>query len=300
MTGTLKTYWHALVFACALLLSVSPSLPVVAQSGPIALQLKPMALTAITPNGYRGRTTVTVYLEVVDEDAFRYVCHHLPRVVDAIVVAFEQQPLTMDALVAKLESRQDELGGLIEDALGVGVFSRMHIVAGSRRRGEGTRMVRIDGGSPECQAIEEIPWTLDMPPDAARRINEIEAERAATRAAVEAAQQASMDASKPEGLGSPLNTSDWMLWLLAFLAVAGIGLMIAGYVGFKIGKKKRRDRRQLERRMANPDRRDGEDRRKAERDVIVEPDRRVRNRRGGLPSRRIRPDRRQGPRRRDD
>lgn len=296
MTGKKNIDCYALAFVGAVLLTLSWFVPAMAQQGPVALQLKPMALTAIAPNGYRGRTTVTVYLEVKDYDAFRYVCRHLPRVIDAIVVAFDQKPMAIEALVARLEDRQGELGGMIEDALGVGVFSRLHVVAGSRRRGEGTRIISIEGDSPDCQGIENIPWTLGLPPDAARRVNAIEAERAAKRAAIEAAQQASIDASQPLAKRMP----DWTLWVLAFLAFAGIGLTIAGYAGFKVGKKKRRDRRQMERRMANPDRRSGEDRRKAESNVVVEPDRRVRNRRGGLPNRRTDPNRRKGPRRIDD
>ncbi len=301
MVGTTCFFQRGLLAACAFALALLAGPNADAQQGPVALQLKPMALTAISPNGYRGRTTVTVYLEVDDDDAFRYVCRHLPRVVDAIVVAFDQQPMTIDALVAKLESRQDELGGLIEDALGVGVFSRLHVVAGSRRRGEGTKTVAIAGGSPECQAIQYIPWTSESPPDAATQVNTIEGERAAARAAIEAERDAKGEEPQRSFAEIILEVPDWALWVSALVGFAGIGLMIAGYVGYKIGKKRRRDRRQRERRMRNPDRRGAEDRRTEEKkDVSYEPERRVRNRRGGLPNRRTGPNRRRAPRRDDD
>ncbi len=253
--GGVSRYVILLCILSAVMAATAGLSRVSAAESPFAVQLRTMGLQAVSEAGHRGRTVATVYIEVPDQRGFVLLCRNLPRVLDAILLNFEQAPMFVSQRAAVLTDRQLELGALIERSAGEGTFRRMHIVTGSRQRGEGTTVLAIDGGSRDCQPIRNIPWQNETPPDAAQVINAFEGERAALRAAA-LAEQSDTEAADDGGF----QISVAWIWIIALMAIGGFA-MIGIAVFLKKSGKRRKDRRAKERRArerrAQDDRRAG-------------------------------------------
>jgi len=142
-----------------------------AAAEPVAIQLKTITLPGISEKGYRGRTGVTPYVLLQNEDVIERFCGRWPRVVDAILIAFENAPVDLKDKAADLASRQDALGKHIEEAVGIGVFNKLYLVAGSKRPAAGTEKKSSRFGTRECQPIQYLPWEKEMP-EPIRRVAE--------------------------------------------------------------------------------------------------------------------------------
>lgn len=294
--------------------SVAAAVPATAQQDDesIAIQLKSLGLPAISQKGYRGRTTITPYIEVIDEDAVERFCGRLPRVLDAILIAFEENPVILENKTTDLAGRQDELGRHIEEAVGIGVFKRLHLVAGSKRRGAGSELVSLRSGTRECQPIAYLPWekpSPQKPVEITESIFDAKADAAVAEesAAEVASPQAEATVEEPvrelpaKSFPAPpviASGPSWVVITIALIAMSGFTIVFGSYIGYQVAKI-RRDRRRKERRMKK-DRRSGLERRLAQGPLPEEGERRSgKDRRSGIDRRDVQ-DRRSKRDRRED
>jgi len=234
------------------------------------VQFKALTLPAISAKGYRGRTTVTPYMRVKNKDALRRVCERLPRLLDVIMVAFESDPVHLSDRQNDLAARQKDLGKRIEASIGAGVFDGFYIVQGTRRRGEGTELIRVPGGSPACQPIKYLPWEAPPPKEILDAANDLGGQSrtatpgaaAKTETAVEAEPQPlPRKPFPPPPMAKPERLPSWVFIFIALVGMGGVMLVIGSYIGYQVAKIKR-DRRRRERRLnKKKDRRSGIERR---------------------------------------
>lgn len=253
----------------------------------IAVQFQALTLPAISEKGYRGRTTVTPYMKVKDPDALARVCGRLPRLLDVMHLAFEEKPVLLSDRVNDLAARQDELGQQIEGSLGKGIFEGFYLVQGTKLRGEGTELLSIDGGNPECQPIKYLPWERKPPEvvvEIAKAAKELQSQPQKFNRLSEMAQVFSdqtpgpltdaqlAEAEKelladvpvrksfPPAPPKPGMDKSWILTAIVIVGLSGLMLLIGSYIGYQVAKI-RRDRRRAERRLKKMNRRSGIERR---------------------------------------
>lgn len=254
-----------------------------AAAEPVAIQLKTMTLPGISEKGYRGRTAVTPYVLLENEDVIERFCGRWPRVVDAILIAFENAPVDLKDKEADLASRQDALGKHIEEAVGIGVFNKLYLVAGSKRPAAGTEKMSSRFGTRECQPIQYLPWEKEMPEPVRRAAESIVSSGQTTQSVSEQTAAASeVDASEPvrELPSKPFPAApirekgpSWIVIAIALVAMSGITIIVGSYIGYQVAKI-RRDRRRKDRRMKKKDRRSGLERRLAQGPLPEEGERR--------------------------
>ncbi len=301
--------------AWRLCLSILCTIIVLTSSGPlsaqatddgVAIQLKSIGLPAVTDKGYRGRTTVTPYIVVLNKDVIERFCGRWPRVVDAVLIAFENAPVDLKNKETDLASRQNTLGKHIEEAVGVGVFKNLYLVAGSKRRAAGTEILSSKFGTRECQPIKYLPWEKVIPKPLRQAaettvksqpaVVEAEAERAPEAVEPTRETPAKPFPSEPKVEKGP----SWMLITVALIAMSGVTIIVGSYIGYQVAKI-RRDRRRKERRMKKKDRRSGLERRLAQGPIPLEGERRSGiDRRSGLDRREVEKERRANRDRRDE
>lgn len=255
----------------------------------VALQLKPVAMTAITEKGYQGRTTFTPYIEVEDAKAVERLCARLPRLMDGILVTLEERPVQLANVALDIASRQHMFKLITDGTIGTGVFRAFYLVQGSKSRGEGTEAYFLDGATRECTPIRYLPWTTSVPVASAGDGGGVSAIPAPATAVDPSAPPARE--IPPEGAPSPLSEEELaraeaelladlpepkpfpgappgarreapntVVMALVLLGLAGVMMVVGSYVGYRVAKT-RRDRRRLERRLAKKDRRTGIERR---------------------------------------
>ncbi|MEX0694367.1 MAG: hypothetical protein WD075_07995 [Rhodospirillales bacterium] len=269
----------------------------------VALQLKSLAVSAITEKSYLGRITATPYMVVPDAAAVKRVCGRLPRLLDVIVVAFEEQPMRLVDIESDLAGRQDKLRIVIEDTIGRGVFQAFHMVEGSRRRAEGAERVTVEGGTADCQPIKSLPWIkkkpapssapskaavelllpqttgLPAPPSTTPSVPAPASTLPSAPASIPpstlseaelARAEAELLAESPEQKsfpGAPLippsKRKSWIMMAIAIVGIGGLMMVIGSYIGYQVAKI-RRERRRIERRQMRKDRRAKRDRRVAD------------------------------------
>jgi hypothetical protein len=256
-----------------------------AADGTVALQIKPLAMPAVTDKGYKGRMTMTPYVVVTDAKAVARLCGRLPRLLDAVLLAFEDNPVALSDPAADMAGRQDVLRTLTDETIGTGVFAAFYLVPGSVERGEGTEMIEVPGGVRECQPIRELPWIVQE--TAAKQQRAVSASEAVTSVMpspssvsgeaiapsplteeqllkAEAELNAEQPIRKPFPGAPPGARSDKEMPVKVAIIVAGIGglmMVIGSYIGYQVAKI-RGERRRQERRKARRDRRAGVDRRR--------------------------------------
>ena len=257
----------------------------------VALQLKSLAVSAITEKSYLGRMTATPFMVVPDAAAVQRVCGRLPRLLDVIVVAFEEQPLRLVDPVSDLAGRQDKLRILIESAIGKGVFKSFHMVEGSMRRAEGGDRISVEGSTLDCQPIRMLPWDEKKPAapvavqaapapaliiageSAAPRSSEASASPSTAVSTLSEAElakaEAELMAKTPERKpfpGAPIipqtKSKSWIMMAIAVIGLGGLMMVIGSYIGYQVAKI-RRERRRVERRKMRKDRRARVERRMA-------------------------------------
>lgn len=260
------------------------SLSTHAAAEPVAVQIKSVTIPGISEKGYRGRTAVTPYVVVQSEDVLERFCGRWPRVIDAILIAFENAPVDLKDKAADLASRQDELGRHIEEAVGISVFQNLYLVAGAKRPGAGTEKKSSRFATRQCQPIEYLPWEKEMPEpirQAAKSI--VSSQQSAPPTTSEETESTSgIDAGEPvrEIPAKPFPAApvrekgpSWVVIAIALAAMSGITIIVGSYIGYQVAKI-RRDRRRKDRRMKKKDRRSGLERRLAEGPLPDEGDRR--------------------------
>lgn len=258
-----------------------------ARAETVALQLKPVAMPAITDKGYQGRTTFTPYVEVESEQAAQRLCARLPRFMDAVLVALEDKPVRLADVALDIASRQSDLKALADTSVGTGVFKAFYLLRGSKDRAEGTEAYFIDGTTRECTPIKALPWTVDTPVNAAETVTlppaetqlQVPAPDAVSDPAPDAPSplsEAELDRAEAELLadlptepkpfpGAPAGakrggSQDFVVMALVILGLGGVMMVLGSYIGYQVAKI-RRDRRRRDRRMAKKDRRANVDRR---------------------------------------
>lgn len=269
-------------------------LPLSSRAEPVAVQIKPVAMPAITEKGYQGRTTFTPYIEVRDAAAVERLCGRLPRLMDAYLVALEERPVQLGDVGLDIASRQDMFKSLADTSVGTGVFKAFYLVRGSKTRGEGTEAYFLDGATRECTPVKYLPWTASVPVPAAEQAEARQRSAPDTEAAAEpegadiptpeimptgdapsplsdeqlARAEAELLADLPEAPktfpGAPAGARKQAPGLvetaLVLLGIAGVMMVVGSYVGYQVAKA-RRERRRKERRKARQDRRAGVERR---------------------------------------
>lgn len=302
--------WFASLICIVIGLVLSGPLSADSDDQPVAIQLKSIGLPAVTDKGYRGRLTVTPYVEVLNKDVIQRFCGRWPRVIDAILIAFEEAPVDMKDKDADLASRQGVLGKHIEDAVGIGVFEQLYLVAGSKRRAAGTEVMSSKFGTRECQPIKYLPWEKEVPKTL----------RQAAQTSVSSKPSAKPVAEPPKVEDSPIDFEpiretpakpfpaapkidkgpSWVVISIALIAMSGVTIVVGSYIGYQVAKI-RRDRRRKERREKKKDRRSGLERRLAQGPLPLEGERRSGvDRRSGLDRREVEKERRANRDRRED
>lgn len=278
--------------------------PLLAQNSDeiVAIQLKTVGLPGITDKGYRGRLTVTPYVEVLNKDVIQRFCGRWPRVIDAILIAFEETPVDLKDKAADLASRQDALGKHIEEAVGIGVFKQLYLVVGSKRRAAGTEVMSSKFGTRECQPIKYLPWEKEVSAPV-RQITEsiITSQETVQPSVEEQSVETPSEVSEPirETPAKPFPSApkidtgpSWIVITIALIAMSGVTIVVGSYIGYQVAKI-RRDRRRKERRQKKKDRRSGLERRLAQGPIPLEGDRRSGiDRRSGLDRREVEKERR--------
>ena len=280
------------------------SMPVSAQDADesVAIQLKSLGLPAISEKGYRGRTTVTPYIEVINKDVIQRFCGRWPRVIDALLIAFEEAPVDLKDKQSDLASRQDALGRHIEEAVGTGIFKKLYLVAGSKRRAAGTEIMSSKFGTRDCQPIQYLPWEKEVPKEIRKAAESVVATQpTAQRVAPEpkaepepeVAEPAREKPAKPFPSAPKIDTGpSWAVIIIALIAMSGVTIVVGSYIGYQVAKI-RRDRRRQERRMKKKDRRSGVERRLAQGPLPLQGERRSGiDRRSGLDRREVEKERR--------
>jgi len=256
-------------------LSLAPP-PLSAQEKSVFLQIKPLAMPAVTDKGYRGRMTMTPYVEVAGAESVQRLCGRLPRLMDSILVAFEEQPVRLADPAGDMAARQDALKEIVDTAIGTGVFRAIHLVTGSVNRGDGTELIEVEGGTRECQPIKALPWTVRESVPAPSPMAQTEASATpvlpdgdapsplseAELLKAEAELMAEQPIRNPFP-GEPKPDAPDISRVTIALVLIGLGgvmMVIGSYIGYQVAKI-RRERRRRERRKARKDRRGGADRR---------------------------------------
>ncbi len=272
--------------------------------GSVAVQLNPLAITAISANGYTGRTIVTPYFRVTDEKALARLCGRLPRLTEVVLIAFNETPAELARLNMHIAERQDEFKSRIESVIGVGVFSGFYAIVGARKRGEGTALAEVKGGTQTCQPIKQFPWEVEgnKKPDQIKPIQETVAESDTIRRSplsereLAAAEAELLVEQPPQGAfpGEPKLPSSksppWVLYSVFIFALGGVMLIAGSYIGYQVAKI-RRERRRQDRRQLRKERRAQTDRRQQQLEISDGGDKRK------VDERRKVNDRRQGSRR---
>ncbi len=250
------------------------------QEKPVALQLKPLPMPAITEKGYQGRMTMTPYMEVVDNKAVERLCSRLPRLMDAMIVFFEESPVLLADPAEDLKNRQIALRQLVDETIGKGVFTSFYLVTGSVDRGDGTAKIEVKGGTRECQPIREMPEIVKeaVAPPVSEPVTAVPEsstgpntdENIAPSPLSEAEllrAEAELNAEQPIRSpfpGAPRVESSYrsstVIMAVVLIGVCGLMMIIGSYIGYQVAKI-RRERRRKERRQAPRDRRTGGDRR---------------------------------------
>ncbi len=271
----MQLFKHIRLAACVVLMAFFISAgDIKADDGSITVQLNPLAITAISENGYTGRTIVTPYFRVVDVKALVRLCGRLPRLTEVVLIAFNETPAELVRLKEHMDARQGEFKTRIESAIGMGVFDSFYVIAGARKRGEGTELIDIEGGTQACQPIKQIPWKIgaNKNPDQMQPIQETQSESGYVRPSplsekeLAAAEAELLAEQPPRGAfpGEPKlpssKGSPWVLYGVFVFALGGIMLIAGSYIGYQVAKirreRRRRDRRQLlKERRAQTDRR---------------------------------------------
>ena len=174
-----------------------------ARAETVALQLKPVAMPAITDKGDQGRTTFTPYVEVESEQAAQRLCARLPRFMDAVLVALEDKPVRLADVALDIASRQSDLKALADTSVGTGVFKAFYLLRGSKDRAEGTEAYFIDGTTRECTPIKALPWTVDTPVNAAETVTLPPAETQLQVPAPDAVSRPASSRPTPDAFSSP-------------------------------------------------------------------------------------------------
>lgn len=299
--------WRLISIICAVFTLIISG-PVNAQSSDdgVAVQLKSIGLPAISEKGYRGRTTVTPYIVVQNEDVISRFCGRWPRVVDAILIAFEEAPVILKDKDSDLASRQDSLGNHIEEAVGVGVFKKLYLVAGSKRRTEGTEVFSSKFATRDCQPIKYLPWEKEIPKPV-RQAAETIVSSQPTPAEPDVEPAPDVDEPVRDTPAKPFpappkigHGPSWIVIAVALIAMSGVTIVVGSYIGYQVAKI-RRDRRRQERRLKKKGRRSGLERRLAQGPLPEEGERRSgKDRRSGLDRREVEKERRANRDRRDE
>jgi len=275
-----------------------------AAEGAVAVQLNPLAITAISENGYKGRSVVTPYFRVTDAKALGRFCGRLPRLTDVMLIAFNENPAELGRLKEQIAERQSEFKSRIESVIGTGVFQGFFLVPGAKKRGEGTELSEVSGGTQTCQPLKQFPWEVagSNQPVQAKPVPYVNPESESIRpsplserelAAAEAellAEQPPRGAFPGEPALSGTNSSSMVMFGVFVFGLGGVMLIAGSYIGYQVAKirreRRRRDRRKLRKERRSPaDRRqnqvelpEGGDRRKG-RDRRLVDDRRKADRR---------------------
>jgi hypothetical protein len=177
------------------------------------------------------------------------------------------------------------LGKHIEEAVGVGVFNQLYLVAGSKRPAAGTEKKSSEFATRECQPIQYLPWEKEMPEPILRVTESIvssgqialsaASEQTGPAAEVEASEPVRELPSKPFP-AAPIREKgpSWIVIAIALVAMSGVTIIAGSYIGYQVAKI-RHDRRRKDRRMKKKDRRSGLERRLAEGPLPDEGDRRA-------------------------
>lgn len=255
-----------------------------AAAEPVAIQMKSINLPGISEKGYRGRTAVTPYVLVQSEDVIERFCGRWPRVIDAILIAFENAPVDLKDKAADLALRQDDLGKHIEEAVGTGVFTKLYLVGGSKRRADGTKIKSSKFGTRDCQPIQYLPWEKEIPEPVRRAAESMVSSGQTTQSAASEQTESASEIEAREPIrelpskpfpAAPIRDKgpSWIVIAIALVAMSGITIIVGSYIGYQVAKI-RRDRRRKDRRMKKKDRRSGLERRLAEGPLPDEGDRR--------------------------
>lgn len=258
-----------------------------ADDGPVVLQLNPLAITAISENGYTGRTVVTPYFRVKDTEAIGRLCGRLPRLTEVVLIAFNETPAELVRLKAHMDGRQDEFKARIESAIGMRVYDSFYVIAGARKRGEGTELIDLDGGTQACQPIRQIPWEIGVSknPVKVQPAQEVQPESGYVRPSPLSAQELAAAEAEllaeqpPRGAfpGEPKlpssKKSSWVLYGVFIFALGGVMLIAGSYIGYQVAKI-RRERRRQDRRQQRKERRAQTDRRQQQLEMPEGGDRR--------------------------
>lgn len=299
--------WRFLgIIITAIMLASSGSSWAQAVDDSVAIQLKSIGLPAVSEKGYRGRTTVTPYIVVQNDDVIGRFCGRWPRVVDAVLIAFEDAPVDLKNKQTDLASRQDALGKHIEEAVGVGVFKKLYLVAGSKRRAAGTEIMSSEFGTRDCQPIKYLPWEKVIPKPLRKATESIVRSQPVivepeVEAAPEVAEPIRETPAKPFPSAPKIDKGpSWIMIAVSLIAMSGVTIIVGSYIGYQVAKI-RRDRRRKERRMKKKGRRSGLERRVAQGPLPLEGERRSGiDRRSGLDRREVEKERRENRDRRDE
>lgn len=303
--------WRFLGALCAIMtLILSGPLSAQGADESVSIQLKSIGLPAVSEKGYRGRTTVTPYVEVLNKDVIQRFCGRWPRVIDAILIAFENAPVDLKDKATDLASRQDVLGKHIEEAVGVGIFKQLYLVGGSKRRAAGTEIMPSKFGTRECQPIKYLPWEKEVPKPLRQAAESIVSSQPSAKPAAEKpkAEASSVDfepiretPAKPFPAAPNVDKGpSWIMIAIALIAMSGVTIVVGSYIGYQVAKI-RRDRRSKERREKKKGRRSGLERRLAQGPLPEEGERRSgQDRRSGLDRREVEKERRENRDRRNE
>lgn len=291
-----KVPTRQLIVALALTVFMVGPNEALADQETVAVQLNPLAITAISENGYKGRSVVTPYFRVKDAKALGRLCGRLPRLTDVMLIAFNETPAELGRLKEHIAERQNEFESRVESVIGTGVFDGLFIVSGAKKRGEGTELADVAGGTQTCQPIKQFPWEVAASEQSAmtKPVPYANEESGSVRPSPLseqelAAAEAELLAEQPprgEFPGEPAlsgtNSSSMVMFGVFVFGLGGIMLIAGSYIGYQVAKirreRRRRDRRKLRKERRSPidrrqqqlempeggDRRKGSDRRQVD------------------------------------
>lgn len=131
--------------------------PSISLEGYIPIQLKPLTLPVMSPDGGLAQGTISMFVIVRGQRNVTAFCRYLPRVREAITLTVDRIPVPVVKGKYQLKDTGERLHKAINRFLPSPLVVKLHLLAGPRIVGKGAIDLELPGTDENCMSIKEIP-----------------------------------------------------------------------------------------------------------------------------------------------
>ncbi len=130
--------------------------------GFIPVQLRTFSIPTLSGNGWLGRGPLTMVLVVRGERGVSRLCRYMPRVLEAITLTVDQNPVPIINDKYQLDEIGAPLHKAINRALPKPLVIRLHLFPVVRKVGKNAEVLVLRGTDENCMGLKEMPPDLAL------------------------------------------------------------------------------------------------------------------------------------------